>query len=103
MRIAGLKGKRGAGLKVVAAYSATYDPASIADAAILSVGFVVPGARRGDFVLVSHSAGPATSSLVQSAYVSDSDTVVVTWYNRAGGPVDMASGTLRIVVLRGEF
>lgn len=77
--------------------SATYDAASLADGAGATTTVTVTGAALGDFVLVSH--GVDLQGITVTAYVSAADTVSVRFQNESGGAVDLASSTLRALVL----
>jgi hypothetical protein len=58
----------------------------------------VPGARLGDFVLIS--LGVDTVDAVVRAAVTASNVVTVTLLNNTAGAVNLASTTARIVVLQ---
>lgn len=77
--------------------SATVDPASIASGAGLTGTIAVKGAALGDYVLASFSLDQAGLEL--SSYVNDGDSVTWDLQNVTGGAVDLASGTMRVVVL----
>lgn len=77
-------------------YTATWDPASIANGASASTTIPVAGSEIGDFVEASFSNSLA--GLLMGAYVSSAGTVTVVLYNNTGGAVDLASGTLRVRV-----
>lgn len=77
-------------------YSSTWNPASVADNATLTQNFTVTGASSGDVVtaaLVESQAG-----LILNGYVAASDTVTLVLFNKTGGAVDIANGTVRIDV-----
>lgn len=79
--------------------SATYDAANLVDGAGATTTITVTGAALGDFVVgVSHSVDLA--GITVTAYVSAANTVSVRFQNATGGAVDLASGTLRAVVLK---
>lgn len=63
-----------------------------------SGALTVPGAALGDFVLVGAGVDVVDSALV--GHVTSANTVEVTLLNNTAGAVDLASQTLRIVVLR---
>ena len=63
-----------------------------------SGALTVPGASLGDIVLVGPGIDVIDSALVGS--VTSANTVEVTLLNNTAGAVDLASQTLRIVVLR---
>ena len=77
--------------------SATFNPASLIDAAGEETTITVTGAALGDFVLASFSLD--TDGLTVTAWVSAADTVTVRLQNESGGTLDIASGTLRVRVL----
>ena len=58
----------------------------------------VPGAALGDFVLVGAAVDTVDAALV--GHVTSAGVVEVTLLNNTAGAVDLASQTLRIVVLR---
>jgi hypothetical protein len=77
--------------------SATYDAASLADAAGATTTVTVTGAAVGDFVTaVSH--GVALEGITVTGWVSAANTVSVRFQNESGGVLDLASGTLRVRV-----
>ena len=77
--------------------SATYDPASLVDGARATTTITVTGAALGDFVTgVSFSLD--LQGVLLLAYVSAVDTVTVVFQNESGGTVDLASGTIRVMV-----
>lgn len=76
----------------------TYDPASLADGAGATTTVTVPGAVKGDFAIASFSND--LSGISVTAYVSADNTVSVRFQNESGGVVDLASGTLRALVIR---
>jgi hypothetical protein len=78
--------------------SATYDAASLADGVGATTTITVTGAVVGDFVLVSH--GVDVSGITVTGYVSAADTVSVRLQNESGGTLDLASSTLRALVLK---
>lgn len=76
--------------------SATYDAASLVDAAGATTTVTVTGAAVGDFAQVSH--GVSVAGITVTPWVSAADTVSVRFQNESGGTLDLASGTLRAVV-----
>lgn len=78
--------------------SATYDPASLAAGATQQTTVTVTGAVVGDFVMVSFSQ--ANTDIQWSGEVTANNTVTVTQGNRGAGAVDLASGTLKVRVLK---
>jgi hypothetical protein len=79
--------------------SATWDPASVADGAIASTTVTVTGAVAGDVALASHP-GITVAGAILHAQVTAADTVTVTLLNKTGGALDLASGTLRVRVMK---
>lgn len=77
--------------------SATWDAASIADGDMESKDITVTGAALGDFVMVSLSIDNVDLTL--SGTVTAANTVTATLANNTGGAVDLASCTVRAVVL----
>ncbi len=78
--------------------SATYDPASLADGAGATTTVTVTGAALGDYV-VGVSFGLDLQGITLTGYVSAANTVAVRFQNESGGVLDLASSTLRAVVL----
>ena len=78
--------------------SATYNPPSLLDAGGVTTNVVVTGAVLGDIV-AAVSFSLSLQGITISAYVSAADTVSVRFQNESGGTLDLASGTLRVVVL----
>lgn len=77
--------------------SATYDTASLADAAGATTTITVRGAAVGDYALVSF--GITLQGITATAYVSATDTVAIRIQNETGGTIDLASTTIRVRVL----
>lgn len=77
--------------------AATYDTASLVDAAGATATITVRGAALGDFVLGSCSLD--LQGFTATWYVSATDTVAVRIQNESGATVDLASATLRCRVL----
>ena len=86
--------RRGKGLQA----TATYNPASIAAGANVSTTITVLDAVLGDFVLASFSLDLA--GLTLTAYVSSANTVTVVFANSTAGAVDLASGTITVLVMK---
>jgi len=78
--------------------TATWDPASVAAGSKISTTVTVSGASLGDFVLASFSLD--LQELTLTCYVSASNTVEVVLANLTGSAVDLASGTLAVIVLK---
>lgn len=79
--------------------SVTYDPASIADGTNVSTTVTVTGAVLGDTVIASFSN--SLQGVILNAFVSGANTVTCYFHNETGAAVDLASGTLKVVVMRG--
>ena len=77
---------------------ATWDPASLAAGSSVTTTITVAGAALGDFVLASFSL--SLQGLFLTAYVSAANTVTVVLGNLTGAAVDLASGTLSVLVLK---
>lgn len=76
------------------------DFGSVADGGVTTVSVTVTGAALGDVVLgVSHTLN-LTAGAILHGQVTATNTVSVTLYNRTGGALDPASGTVRAVVAR---
>ena len=78
--------------------TATWDPASVAAGSKISTTVTVSGASLGDFALASFSLD--LQELTLTCYVSASNTVEVVLANLTGSAVDLASGTLAVIVLK---
>lgn len=76
----------------------TWDPGSIAHGASESKSVTVTGAVLGDIALASFSLD--LQELTISAHVGATNTVHVVLHNATGGAVDLASGTLKVLVLK---
>lgn len=79
-------------------FSATYDPPSLADGAGATTTVAAIGANVGDFAIASFSAD--LQGITVTAYVSAANVVTVRFQNESGGVIDLASGTLRVRVIR---
>lgn len=77
--------------------TATYDTASLADAAGVTTTITVRGAALGDYALVSF--GLDLQGMTVTAYVSATDTVAIRIQNESGGTIDLASTSIRVRVL----
>lgn len=78
------------------AASATFDANSLLTLTGQTTTISVPGAVMGDFVRASHSVNLA--GVTVTAWVSADGTVSVRFQNDTAGTVDLASGTLRVIV-----
>lgn len=79
--------------------TATLNADSLADGAGDTDTVAVPGVALGDMVL-SASLAVDVAGLIVTAYVSAANTVSIRFQNETGGTVDLASATLRMVVVR---
>lgn len=79
--------------------SATYDAANLVDGAGVTTTVAVTGAAVGDYV-VGVSFGVDLQGLSVTAYVSATNTVSVRIQNETGGAIDLASTTVRAVVMK---
>jgi hypothetical protein len=77
--------------------TATWDPASVADGAVVSTTVTVTGAAVGE-PCVAGLTTMTTTNMTITAYVSAANTVTVVIFNKSGGAVDLGSGTLRVAV-----
>ncbi len=84
-------------ISVVGSGSATWDPGGILDGNEEAQEVTVPGAALGDFAFASFSLDVA--DLVLDAHVTAANTVTAVLANNTGGTVNLASGTLRVVVV----
>ena len=75
-----------------------WNPASIASGATATTTLTVSGASLGDFTLASFSLSLAGLQL--TSYVSEADTVTAVMSNLSGAAVDLASGTLAVLVMK---
>lgn len=78
-------------------FKATLDEPSLVDAAGDTATVAVPGAAVGDFVLVS--MGVDVAGITVTGYVSAANVVSVRFQNESTGTVDLASTTIKGVVL----
>ena len=77
--------------------SATWNPANILDGGTLTTTVAVPGAKLGDFAIMSFSN--SLQGILSTAYVSADNVVTVLLQNETAGAIDLASGTLSVVVV----
>lgn len=78
--------------------SATYNASDLADGAGETTTVTVAGAKLGDFALASLGVG--LQGITVTAYVSAANTVSVRVQNESGGQLNLASTTLRVLVIR---
>lgn len=74
-----------------------YNPASLGDGVGATTSVPCPGARLGDFVLVSFSLD--VTDVLLSAHVASNDTVTVRFQNETTGTVNLAEGLLRVAAI----
>ena len=79
--------------------TATLNADSLVDGAGDTDTVTVPGVALGDMGL-SVSLAVDVVGLIVTAYVSAANTVSIRFQNETGGTVDLASATLRLVVVR---
>lgn len=85
--------------QIIPAASITFNPANAADGAgETATTITVTGAVLGDFAIASFSL--SLQGILLTAYVSAADTVTCRFQNETGGAIDLASGTLRVLVLK---
>jgi len=77
----------------------TLDTASVADQAAATDTVAVPGVVLGDMV-IAMSAGVSEAGLVRRAYVSAAGTVTIATTNTTGAAVNLASTTIKLVIVR---
>jgi hypothetical protein len=80
--------------------TATWDPGEVAAGGKVSTTITVAGATLGDFVFRSFSLD--VQGLTFTADVTATNTVTVTLANLTGAAVDLASGTLAVLVLKSK-
>lgn len=80
--------------------SKTWDPPNIAaDGSVTNTTVTVTGAAVGDMAVANLST-LTQANAVLDAKVTAADTVTVVLFNKTGGALDVASGTLKVLVLR---
>ncbi len=78
------------------AVTATWDPSDIANGSSVSTTVTVQGAAMNDFVQWSFSLD--LQGLTPFAYVSAANTVTIGLANLSGAPVNLSSGTVKVLV-----
>lgn len=81
------------------AWTDTWNPSSIAAGSYETTDVTVPGAAVGDFVLVSLST-ILTDNMMIGGHVSAANNVRVVLFNPTVGAVNLASGTLSVLVFK---
>ena len=79
--------------------SATLNASSLLDGEGETNTIAVPGVKLGDIVL-NVSMGVDISGISVTPYVSATDVVSIRFQNESGGTLDLASTTVRCVVVR---
>jgi hypothetical protein len=84
--------------------STTFDPPSINAGAVATTAVTVTGAAAGDFAVASFSdTSTSNASVVEvSAKVTGADAVTVYFKNHHSAAVNLASGTLRVAVMKAQ-
>lgn len=80
--------------------SVTYDPISLVDAAGVTTTVALPGAELGDLAFASF--GLDLQGITATAWVSASGVVSYRLQNESAGTLDLASSTLRVMVIKKE-
>lgn len=82
--------------------SQAWDPPATAatQGAEVSTTVSVPGANVGDPVVVGHSGIAAADAVILTALVATANTVTVNITNTTAAAVNVASGTLKVRVLK---
>jgi hypothetical protein len=81
------------------AVKCTLNPGSLSDGAGETDDVTVPGVALGDMV-IGASLGVDLVGITVTGYVSAADTVKFRIQNESGSTVDLASSTMRLVVVR---
>ncbi len=85
----------------IQAYTATYDPASLATVTARDDAVTVPGVLSTDYCVAAIPPATINGGLhVLAARVTANNTVTVRLYNSTAGAVDMASGTWTFLIGR---
>ena len=79
--------------------SAPLDASSLADGVGDTNTIAVPGVKLGDIVM-NISMGVDVSGISITPYVSAANTVSIRFQNESGGTLDLASTTVKCVVVR---
>lgn len=93
-----LKVGAGAAVKKILSNTATFDPPSTIDGATWTTTVTVSGATVTNSVARASHSQITAAGWILYASVTSADTVTVVAFNKTGGTVDLASGTLRAVV-----
>lgn len=76
---------------------ATWDPPSIANGASATTTVTVPDVKLTDHYAVRVFPPYSLAGLAASGYVSADNTVTIVLVNATGAPVDLASGTWKVI------
>lgn len=84
--------------------SAVVDPAAVLTQANGTDTLTVSGVALGDIVLAKSFAVAGSEALVSiTAYVSAANTVTLLYANNTAGTVDIASGVVKLLIVRSTF
>ena len=84
--------------------TATVDPASVATQVTGTDTITVAGVALGDHVLSKGFAVTGSeANMAITAYVSAANTVTILYSNNTAGAIDLASGTVKLVIGRPAF
>ena len=75
-----------------------YDPANLVDGAGETTTYTTKGAELGDFVVISFNKD--LSGITATGYVSASGTTSVRLQNESGGTLNLASGSIKIIIIK---
>lgn len=78
--------------------TAVWDPGTVANGASVSTTVPAPGAALGDFAGVTFSL--SLQGAILTAYVSAPNVVTVLLSNLSGAPLDLSSGTVKVLVFK---
>ena len=78
----------------------TANPPSLVAGAVVSATVTFPGAEAGDFAVASFD--PMNSGISLTAQVTAANTVTVWFQNNSAGTIDLANGTLRVLLEKGK-
>lgn len=91
-------GMGGGTVTVTSTIAVTYDPPNLVSMTQATTTVAVPGSVLGDYAMASFSLTQA--GVTVTAYVSAVDTVTVVFFNSTAADVNLASGTLRVRVVK---
>ncbi len=99
MRAATFQINRTSNLTGILTATATWNPGSVADGDVVTVTIAVANSALGDICSASLTT-LTTATLTIHAHVQAAGTVQVQLENNTGSPVNLASGTLRVMVVQ---